>query len=119
MSAMTTSLAVLSSDGSRTEYAISGVHNVLKPATVIQRVSQPVKGQDNFKLTFDVRLATVDASGLLLPDPNSAVLSFRYDRRGQAADRAASLAYVRDIVNSDEYAQSVETGLRFTDYVAP
>jgi hypothetical protein len=119
MATMATNLAVLSSDGTRTEYAISGVHNVLKPATVIQRVSQPDRGNDNFKLTIDVRYATVDAAGLLVPAPVSAITTFRYDRRGQAADRDAALNTMLDITSSDEFAQAIQTGLRLTDYVAP
>jgi hypothetical protein len=119
MALMATPLAVLSSDGPRTVYAISGVHNVLKPATVIQRVSQPSNGNDGFKLTIDVRYATVDATGLLLPAPVSAITTFRYDRRGQSADRDAALATMLDISTSDEFAQAIQTGLRLTDYVAP
>lgn len=108
MAAMTTALTEFADNGNSRTYAQVG-HTALKPQLVIQKRKVPSGNGVVAETTVDVISATVDASGITLPQKVVFSASVRYPITGTAADTTAMLAVFRDIVAGDEFANAVDT----------
>jgi hypothetical protein len=108
MAAMTTALTEFSDLGDKRTYTTSG-HTVSKPKIVISQRKLPVGAQTVSEYSFSVIHATEDDSGLVLQSKPTAKVSFTQPVNGQSSDVTAVLTILKDIVASDEFANSVST----------
>lgn len=108
MAAMTTVLTEFSNNGnSRT--SITTGHTAVKPKVVIEKRRVPEGNQVVAEYSCKVVHATVDAEGLVLSNKVSFEAIVRVPIAGLAADTTAALAIFKDIVQSDDFANSVST----------
>lgn len=108
MAAMTTVLTEFADNGNSRTYTLAG-HTAVKPKLVIQRRVVATAPNSSPEDTFDVVIGTTDAEGMVLPGRVTFSVKARRPLQGQAADTAFALAIARDIVNSDEFANTVMT----------
>lgn len=108
MAAMTTVLTEFSNNGNSRTSTLVG-HTAAKPKLVIEKRRVPEGSQSVAEYSFKVILATVDAAGLPLAQKVSFEAVVRYPLAGLAADTSAALAFFKDIVSGDEFANSVMT----------
>lgn len=108
MAAMTTVLTEFSNNGnSRTSTTVG--HTALKPKLVIEKRRVPEGNQQMAEFAAKVVHATEDANGLVLPNKVSFEAIIRYPLNGASADVTAALAIFKDIVSSDDFANSAST----------
>lgn len=109
MPSMTTTLTELGDSGinSRT-YTLTG-HSVNDTRIVISKWKNPGSIDGSAEYNFQVVYSTEDSNG----DPTKGNVNFsvtcRSPKNGVSADRDAALVILRDIVASDEFANSVAT----------
>lgn len=108
MAAMSTALIEFADNGNSRTYSLPN-HTVLKPQLVVQTRKVPTGDQTVAEMKVDVMSATVDANGLTLPSKCLFSVIHRMPILGETAVQAAMLAYFRDIVNGDEFGNSVTT----------
>lgn len=108
MAAMSTSLVTFSSMENGNVYTYTG-HTATKPKKVLQRRKEPGVNQEIIEDQVTVYNGTEDADGTLLDPRITFTLTLRRPKSGIAADVAAALVILRDIVASDEYT-AVTTG---------
>lgn len=84
-------------------------HTALKPMLVIQKRRTPQGNQNVAEVSVAVISATVDAADVPVVQKVTFTATVRYPINGDAADVTAMLAVFRDIVASDEFANSVNT----------
>lgn len=109
MAAMSTALQLIEISGGKFTYTTSG-HTVLKPKVVVGIHKAPTGRQVMSDFTVVVSHATEDADGAVLAEKSAITVTARQSIHGQATDMTAVLAIVKDIVNSDEFANSLVTG---------
>lgn len=108
MAAMTTALTEFADNGNSRTYTYTG-HTVQKPHLVIQRRRVPSGNQAVAEDVVQVLSGTVDADGKALAARVSFEVKVRRPLDGAAADVTAALAVFRDIIGSDEFANTVDT----------
>lgn len=108
MAAMTTVLTEFSNNGNSRTSTITG-HTAIKPKLVIEKRRVPEGNQTMAEWSGKVVFATTDAAGLVLSNKVSFEVIVRYPTLGTASDTTAALAIIRDIVASDDFANSVST----------
>jgi hypothetical protein len=106
MAALATTLQEQSSNGASTTYLLP-VHTALVPALVIQKRVVPSGKKIVAEDTVKVVIATSDAEGSVLESKVDMGVYVRRPINGQSTDVAAALAYLRDIVQSDEFEDRV------------
>ena len=102
MAAMTTALTEFSDKENSRVYVYTG-HSVNKPKKVLQRRKEPTGGQEMIEDVITVYNGTEDANGDYLDARVTFTLTLRRPKDGIAADVAAALVVLRDIVAGDEY----------------
>lgn len=108
MAGMTTVLTEFSQSGnSRT--STQPTHTAVEPKLVIEKRRVPDGNQTMVEYSVKVVDATTDAAGVILSNKISFEAVVRYPLLGTAADVTAALAVFRDIVASDDFANSVNT----------
>lgn len=108
MAAMTTALTEFSQNGNSRTSTLVG-HTAIKPKLVIEKRRIPEGNQSMLEYSFKIVLATVDSASEVLSQKVSFETIVRYPVLGATADRDAALAFIRDIVAGDEFANSVAT----------
>jgi len=108
MAGMTTALTVFAENGNARTNTYTG-HTALKPKLVLEK-KRPIEGNNSVaEYRAIILAATVDANGLVLPSKVSFDVTVRYPALGQSSDITAALAILRDIIASDDFANSVTT----------
>lgn len=108
MAAMTTALVEFSNlQNSRTSNTAG--HTSLKPKLVIEKRRVPDGNQTMVEYSFKVVQATEDVDGVVIANKVSFEAISRYPLNGDYAEVTASLGIFKDIVNGDEFANSVAT----------
>lgn len=108
MPAMATVLTEFSNNGdSRT--STLAAHTVSKPQLVIEKRKVPVGNQLVAESTVSVIVTSTDGSGDVLPSKYNLTVSARLPIGGQAADQSLALTVLRDIIASDEFANTLDT----------
>lgn len=108
MAAMTTVLTEFANNGnSRT--CTTSTHTAGKPRLVIEKRRVPEGNQVVGEFSAKVVHATVDAAGLILSNKVSFEAVVRYPINGDVADVNAALVIFRDMIASDNFANSVST----------
>lgn len=108
MAAMTTALTEFSNNGNTTTYTLAG-HTVSDSEILIQSRKVPSGNQTVATDVVKLVKATRDDAGLLLPSPVVFEVHCRRPISGQSADIATLLAYLRDVVAGDEFANTVDS----------
>lgn len=108
MGALATALTEFADNGDSRTYTTAG-HTSAKPKLVIQKRKVPTGNQTVAEFSGAVIHGTEDADGLVLPKKTSLTVSGSYDINGDAADLAAALVILRDLVASDEFEASLTT----------
>ena len=108
MAAMSTVLTVTDITGGKFTYTTSG-HTAQKPKIVIGNHRVPTGNQVMAEFSMSVLHATEDDDGLILPQKAGITINARQPVNGQSTDLDAVLVIVKDIVNSDEFANSIAT----------
>jgi len=108
MPAMVTSLTGFSNNGD-TKTSVLDAHTVSKPQLVIEKRKVAVGSQSVAESSVSVVVATVDADGAILPQKYNFTVTCRSPIAGASADKAIALATLRDVVASDEFANTVDT----------
>lgn len=108
MAAMTTVLTEFADNGNSRTSTLSG-HTAIKPRIVIEKRRVPEGNQTMVEQSVKVIYATEDADSLVLSNKVSFEMVCRYPLLGQSTDVTAALAVIADIVNGDEFANSVST----------
>ena len=108
MAGMTTVLTEFSTSGNSRTTTLTG-HTAVKPKLVIEKRRVPEGNQTMADYSFKVLLATEDADGVILSSKVAFEASVKHPIQGTAADVTAALAFFRDIVAGDEFANSVTT----------
>lgn len=108
MAAMSTVLTVEEIEGGRFTYSTSG-STAAKPKQVVTNRKVPNGNQAVSEFMVSVSHATEDDDGSVLPNRAAITISVKQPKNGQTADMTNVLAIARDIVASDEFANSVTT----------
>lgn len=108
MAAMTTVLTEFANNGNSRTSTTSG-HTAVKPKLVIEKRRVPEGQQSISEYSCKVVHATEDADGNVLTSKVSFEAIIRYPVLGQSTDITAVLTLFKDIVNGDEFANSVTT----------
>jgi len=108
MAAMSTALIEFADNGNSRTYTLPN-HTVTKPQLVVQTRKVPTGEQTVAEVTIGVMSATLDANDILLPSKCLFSVTHRMPINGDTADRTAMLAYFRDIIAGDEFANSIAT----------
>lgn len=108
MAGMSTALTEFSTTGNSKTSTYTG-HTALKPKLVIEKRRVPVGDQQVLEYSAKVVAATVDSENAVLPQKISFEVVVRYPALGASADVTAALAIIRDIVQSDDFTNSVNT----------
>jgi hypothetical protein len=108
MAVMTTTLTEFSSNGNSRTTTLDG-HTAISPRLVIEKRKVPEGNQTMVEYSCKVVYATEDADGAVLSNKVSFEALVRYPLLGDSADVTAALAIFADIVNGDEFANSVST----------
>lgn len=108
MAAMTTVLTEFADNGNSRTYTLAG-HTAVKPKLVIQRRVVATAPNASPEDSFDIVVGTSDADSAVLPGRIAFSVKVRRPIQGQATDVTAALATLKDIVNSDEFANTVTT----------
>jgi len=108
MAAMTTVLTVTDIQSGKFTYSTSG-HTAQKAKIVVGNHRVPTGNQVMAEFSFSVLHSTEDDDGIILPQKAGITVSCRQPINGQSTDMDAVVAIVRDIVASDEFANSVST----------
>jgi len=108
MAGMTSVLTEFATQGNSRTSTLVG-HTALKPKLVIEKRRVPEGNQSTAEYSGKIIIATDDAADLVLPQKVSIEVIVRYPLLGQSSDIAAALAFLRDIVAGDEFANSVTT----------
>lgn len=108
MPTMATALTEFSDNGNSRTYTLTG-HTAVKPQIVIQKRVVATAANASAEDTINVVYGTSDADGNPLPGRVSFAITVRRPVQGQASDVTSALAVVRDIVASDEFANTIDT----------
>jgi len=108
MAAMTTVLTEFSNNGNSRTSTLNG-HTAAMPKLVIEKRKVPEGNQTMIEYSAKVIVATVDENGIVLSQKVAFEANGRYPMAGQASDVSTALAFFKDIVNGDEFANSVST----------
>lgn len=108
MAAMTTVLTEFSTNGNSRTSTLAG-HTAVKPRLVIEKRRVPEGNQTMVDYSVKVVYATVDSAGEILSNKISFEITGRYPLLGTEADVNAARAVIADIVNGDEFANSIST----------
>lgn len=108
MAALATSLTEFADNADSRTYTVTG-HTVTKPKLVIQRRKVPSSISGVAESSIRVVYGTVDSSGATLQQRVSFEIICRTPVQGAAADVAAALVVIRDIVACDEYTALVSS----------
>lgn len=108
MAAMTTVLTEFSNSGNSRTSTLTG-HTAVSPKLVIEKRRVPEGNQTMIEYSCKVVTATEDDDGLILTNKISFDMVVRYPVLGQSADVTAALAFIKDIIANDEFANSVST----------
>lgn len=108
MAAMTTVLTEFANNGNSRTSTTSG-HTAVKPKLVIEKRRVPDGNQSMAEYSVKVVHATTDADGLVMSSKVSFEAVVRYPLLGNAAEITSALAVFRDIIQGDEFANSVNT----------
>lgn len=108
MPTMATVLTPIGIDGAKFTYSTAG-HTVQEQKVVVSASKAPSGNSRVAEQNTIVSHATKDAEGTVLNAPTSVAIKTRQSIDGQAADLDAVIAIVRDVVNSDEWANAVKT----------
>lgn len=108
MAAMSTALTEFSDSGNSRTYTQAG-HTTVLPKLVIQKRKIAVSETGVAEDTIMVVDAAVDSNAVVLASKNTFEVKVRRPVNGAAAGVAASLATFRDIINGDEFANTVTT----------
>jgi len=103
MAAMTTVLTDYSSNGNSQTWSLPGHSN--KQLQLVTQQRKPAGDNGSVHQdTFRVKIATVDASGNVLPALFACDINLRQPLDGAQVDKDLMLAFIRDLVASDEFA---------------
>lgn len=108
MAAMTTALTEFSDNGNSRTYTLNS-HTAEKPALVIQTRKVPSGNQVMLEDTINVLVATTDVDSAPLQERVSFKVTCRRPLGGNATDLSNALAWIRDIVAGDEFANTCST----------
>jgi hypothetical protein len=108
MAAMSTVLTQFANNGNSLTYTLP-VHTAVKPALVLQRRKVPSGAQTVVEDTITVLYATADPDGAILPQRSSMSVTIRRPLDGEAAIVTSLLALFREVVASDNFANTVST----------
>lgn len=108
MPAMATVLTEFADNGNSRTYTYAG-HTAAEPRLVIQRRKVATTSTAVAEDVIQVISSTEDTAGELLDSRVLFEIKKRHPVNGIAADLAAALVIVRDIVASDEYTNTVST----------
>jgi len=108
MAAMTTVLTEFSNNGNSRTSTLSG-HLATSPRLVIEKRRVPEGNQTIVEYSCKVVYATEDVDGAVLQNKISFEAICRYPVSGLSTDVDAALAIFADVVNGDEFANSVDT----------
>lgn len=108
MAVMTTVLTEFANNGNSRTSSLAG-HTAVKPRLVIEKRRVPEGNQTVIEYSAKVVYATVDDDGAVLSSKVTMEAVVRHPLLGQSADVAAALAIFADIVNGDEFANSITT----------
>lgn len=110
MTAMVTALTDYADNGESRTFTTSG-HSVIEPKLVIQKRRVPSNGQQVASINCAVVQATHDVDGAVLAQKVVGEVSFRYpiDIGGTETTIDDVLVILKDIVNGDEFAASIES----------
>jgi hypothetical protein len=108
MAAMTTVLNEFSSNGNSRTSTVTG-HTAVKPKLVIEKRRVPEGNQTMIEYSFKVVIATEDSEGMVISNKVTFEAIARYPVLGSSADVDVALAFFRDIIAGDEFANSVDT----------
>jgi len=108
MAVMTEILTVFGGVGNTREYS-RDAHTVSLPRKVLQRRKVPAQGQVVAEDQVTVLSATTDSSGSRLQETIRFSVSVVRPITGDTAHVADALAAFRDLVNSDEFTNVVNT----------
>lgn len=86
-----------------------GAHTSSDPRLVIQKRKVSGSGSGVHETSIKIVSGTNDSNGVQLSSKISFEAVTRTPVQGQAADVTAALATFRDIVNSDEFTEAVES----------
>lgn len=108
MAARTAVLTDFSNSGNQRTTTLAA-HTALKPAIVIETRKVPVGNQTVYEQSVKIVFGTVDSASASIPERISISAVLRMPLYGATADRDAILVAFRDIVASDEFANSIAT----------
>lgn len=108
MTALSAALTEFSTNGDSRTYTTLG-HTVQKAKVVVNKRKVPVGNQTVSEFTVSVVHATETSAGDVLPQKLNFTVSIRQPIDGLSSDRDAALVLIRDIIASDEFANSVAT----------
>lgn len=108
MAAMTTVLTDFSQNGNSRTRTTTG-HSASKCKLVIEKRRVPEGNQNMVEYEAKVIQATEDDNGVVLAQKVALGVNVRYPKEGQSAEIAAALVILKDIVASDDFANSVTT----------
>lgn len=108
MAAMTTVLTEFSNNGNSRTSTVTG-HTAIQPKLVIEKRRVPEGNQVISEYSAKVVYATKDADNLVLSNKVSFEAIVRFPIAGTSSDVTAALAVFKDIVQSDDFANSVNT----------
>lgn len=108
MAGMSTALTEFSNNGNSRTSTVTG-HTAAKPKLVIEKRRVPEGNQVVSEYSAKVVYATVDAEDLVLSNKVSFEAIVRFPIAGSATDIAAALVVFRDIIQSDDFTNSVNT----------
>lgn len=108
MAAMSTALTVFSGVGNTRTSTLTG-HTAFKPKILIEKRRVPEGNQVVGEYSFKVVEATTDANDVILSNKVSFEAIYRAPVNGNVAETNAALAVFRDVVASDDFANSVAT----------
>lgn len=108
MAGMSTTLVTFSDNGNARTSTFTG-HTAAKPKLVIEKRRVPEGNQVISEYSAKVVVATVDAASLVLSNKVSFEAIVRFPIAGASSDVTAALAVFKDIVQSDDFANSAST----------
>lgn len=108
MSVMTTVLTEFSTNGNSRTSTLAG-HTTTSPRLVIEKRRVPEGAQTMVESSVKVVYATRDVNGAPVPNKISFEGIMRYPLTGDMDDVSAAKAIFADIINGDEYANTVST----------
>jgi len=108
MAALSATLTHFSTTADSRTWTTSG-HTASKPKLVIQKRKVPVGNAKVAETSIAVIQAAIGADDAILPSKVDAMISFRYSTEIKSGETtvADSLALIRDVVASDEFAALV------------